>query len=328
MNGTTAAVAVHFAPPHLRAAWSDTALTRAEREFMNNRGAEWEHINQYNNDFGMAVEWATDSDSRGQYGYDTEFKIVGSIDKSVLEQVEIKENVARQLTEAWVSHLYEVVEETQESTTLSAKEFATAILMEDTCSEQEAADALGVTVGTYRGKKGRISEKQDECENAAVFSRLLNQEFPIPWRHNRQIGLWENRVEATDPVGIYEAQLDAQYKPPARVQQGENPKWVQLKRISIPREEPADRDHETYEAGHWRTAHIEDIDRVFVTDSAPQADEAELRVDFDGIGHPGADMHRKGENVQVSAWLNETTARVLYEGLKEQFEDERGEVQK
>jgi len=219
MNKSTAAVAVHFAPAQLRAAWGDTALTCAEREFINNRSAEWEYINRYNEDFGMAVEWDTGSDSRGQYGYDTDFKIVGSVDQSVLEQVEIKEDVARQLVEAWVSHLYEVVEEAQESTTLSAKEFATAILIEDTCSEQEAADALDVTVGTYRGKKGRISEKQDECENAAILSRLLNQKFPIPWRHNRRIGLWENRVEATNPVDIYESQLDTRDKPPARVQQ-------------------------------------------------------------------------------------------------------------
>jgi len=105
-------------------------------------------------------------------------------------------------------------------------------------------------------------------------------------------------------------------------------KWLRFERISIPREEPADRDHEIYEAGHWRTAHIKDIDHVFVTDSMPRADETELRVDFDGIGHAEADMHREGENVQVSAWLNKTTARDLYEGLKEQFEDERGEIEK
>ena len=84
-----------------------------------------------------------------------------------------------------------------------------------------------------------------------------------------------------------------------------------------PEREPGDRRrHETYEADHWETAHVERVDKVGAYESPPFGEGAirereRIRVDLDGFGHGGASMHDTDENLQVSFWLTPTTARKL-----------------
>ena len=95
--------------------------------------------------------------------------------------------------------------------------------------------------------------------------------------------------------------------------------------------EPGDRRrHETYEADHWETAHIERVDKVGAYESPPFGDGAirereRIRVDLDGFGHGGASMHDVDENLQVSFWLTPTTARKLADDLQTLADGLRGD---
>jgi len=86
------------------------------------------------------------------------------------------------------------------------------------------------------------------------------------------------------------------------------------------REPGEQRRHETYEADHWQTAHVERVDKIGAYESPPFGEGAirereRIRVDLDGFGHGGASMHDVDENLQVSFWLTPTTARKLAEDL-------------
>lgn len=86
------------------------------------------------------------------------------------------------------------------------------------------------------------------------------------------------------------------------------------------REAPFLRSHDTYEQDHWETVHVERVDLLGAYESfslreGPIAGREEIRIDLDGVGHPGASTHEPGDNVQCSVWLTPMTARKLGEEL-------------
>jgi len=86
------------------------------------------------------------------------------------------------------------------------------------------------------------------------------------------------------------------------------------------REEPTYRQHRTYEQDHWKTTHVERVDRVGAFKAPPFSDDERarecIRVDLDGYGHGGADTHEVGDNLQVSFWLTPETATELLSDLQ------------
>jgi len=307
MDEESMAVALDYAPRQLQIIWTTTALTRAEESFRQKLKGDWEEIIEHAEDVEMIVEYRAQGTDVGPNGYQTNYELSGHIDHNVLEQdnVDITERTVSHFADTWARKIVEVIGETQAETTLSEKEFAGFVTMKnESCSEPEAADALGITVGTYRGKKGRIKSKREACSNTDIFSRLLDQPDPPHSGFARDIGRTQGRINATRPSDIYRAQLDA----------GER------SLLKFPRESPVSRRHETYEQGHWRTAHVQDVDNLYVADTVSDGYEEGVRLDFDGVGHGGADMHEEGENIQISVWYTEEQAREIQEKLAEKFD--------
>jgi len=100
----------------------------------------------------------------------------------------------------------------------------------------------------------------------------------------------------------------------------------------LDREAPWFREHDTYEEDYWKTAHIECVDSVFATNSILHGSfcnekvghtEETIRLDIDGFGHSGADLHDVGDNIQVSMWIPKPLAKSLYKQLKNIFENSK-----
>lgn len=307
MEESSAAIAMEFAPFALRSMWSETALTRIERYLKADRPSDYNRICESPEDYGMAIEFHPRGTEVGQYGYDTNFQLVPDVDDHVVEAdgVEIDHDLAEEMAELWVGQIVKVVEEAQSATTLSEKEFVTLITMNnDSCIESRAADALGVSVGTYRGKKGRIKEKQKSCQESTILDRLSKQHEAGYKARERTIGELSDRDDIVTPSEIRDTQVSA----------GKYSSWKQK------REDFRERTHETYEQPHWRTAHIEGIDKINVSDTAEAEHDDAVRIDVDGLGSGGGDLHHKGENIQTSLWLDKLYAIQLYRELGEALE--------
>lgn len=308
MDEETAAVAIDFAPFAVRSMWGETALTRAELHMQKHHPDYYREICEYPEAYGYATEFEARGTEVGQYGWDTNYVLVPRVDEEVIESSNdpLDSEIAEALGEAWVENLVTVLSEAQGSTTLSAREFATLITMNNTsCQERRAADALGITIGTYRGKKGRIKEKREECTESSVLNRISKQHKSGYKSRKRQLGELNDREEVVKPTEILDTSIGA----------GKYSYWKQT------REGPRERDHDTYAKPHWRTAHVEDVDRVFATDVSSMDDRDGVRLDLDGVGSGGADLHRKGENIQSSIWIGQPQATILFRQLAEALQE-------
>lgn len=77
---------------------------------------------------------------------------------------------------------------------------------------------------------------------------------------------------------------------------------------------PHRRRHRHYQQPRWATTHVEDIDRMFVSEPY-NADDDEVRIDLDGVGGGMASTHDRGENLNISVWFTREQARELGEDL-------------
>lgn len=306
MDGSTAAVVIDFCPWALRTMWTATALNRAEARLNREKPEVYEAILDDAADYGVAIEYDARGSEVGQYGYDTSYQLLPAVDDEIIEHdnTDIDPDIARTLAETWVDEIIDVVAEAQEATPLSAKQFATLITRNDpNCSEKEAADAMGISVGNYRGKMGDVREKQDRCKEGEILDRLSKQHVSGYKSLDRGLGDREGHGELVKPSDLLEARIE-----------GREYFWEQI------RESVEERTHDTYEQAHWRTAHIEGVDNLFVASTAEGDHDDFARLDIDGVGHPGADLHREGENIQASVWLNTANAIKLYRDLGEMLE--------
>jgi hypothetical protein len=73
---------------------------------------------------------------------------------------------------------------------------------------------------------------------------------------------------------------------------------------------PHRRRHRHYQQPRWATTHVENIDRMFVSEPY-DADDDEVRIDLDGIGGGMASTHDRGENLNISVWFTREQAREL-----------------
>jgi hypothetical protein len=307
MDEETAAVAYDFAPFFLRSMWGETALTRAEYQLQANNLEYYEEILSHAEVYGYATEIQARGREVGQYGYDTDYRIIPKVDDTVIESadVDIDREVVEELSAIWAEQVVSTLTEAQSSTTLSAREFATLITKNnDFCGERRAADALGISVGTYRGKKGRINEKQEECRESSLLNRLSKQHESGYKSRGRQLGDLDDREDIVKPSQIFQATVDADT----------HSFWKQS------REDRGDREPETYDEPHWRTAHIKEVDRVFATESENFEHGDGVRIDLDGVGDTGADLHREGENIQSSIYIPQPQATMLFRQLANALE--------
>lgn len=166
MDASLVAVALNHATRIQRSTWQQRAMSNVLERWETERSADFERI-LYNKDSGWLIEFWPQSNGLGQYGWDSNFTLEVRLDYDLLEQTDNTDEYARALEDycdAVEDELCEVVGEVQSQTLFSEKEFVAFLLYQrDTVDEQRAADALEVTVGTYRGKLGRIREKIDSA---------------------------------------------------------------------------------------------------------------------------------------------------------------------
>jgi hypothetical protein len=296
MDSTDAAVIMYFVPTPIRAMWHEAAITRAERDLERTQPDTWETILNDKGDYGFAIELVYLGDEVGQYGHETNYHVRSRLDDDVLEAdgVDIDPAIAKEFASRWAEQVIDVLQEVEDDTMFSSRELATLVTMHG-CNEQRAADALGVSVGTYRGKKGRVAEKFRRCTESDVLRQLV-QHGDFGQSSRRTLGDHDGRITDPHPTNLYERALTASNTSPWR----------------YPREDLRDRDQDTYEQSHWRTADVESIDRTSVT--ASDRDD-NIRIEFDGAGRPGGDVHRQGENLRISAEMNPHIARRFYTQL-------------
>jgi len=174
MDNETAAVGYDHAPDHYRLLWKQQALGETLDEWHESRHNDFETI-VYNRHSPLLIDIKTRPNATGQYGYDTNFELSLEIDQEIVDQITVDDSfldlIAEFATDAQ-ERMVELITTTQEASQFSAKEFAAVMLYQkEMVNEHRAADALGVTTGTYWGKVGRI---KDKIEAAKLTARLCS----------------------------------------------------------------------------------------------------------------------------------------------------------
>lgn len=163
MEQETAAFVYKIAPKDLPGKWRQIGIKRTLDQWETERPDEFESVLD-SDDFGYIVGFRITRTGVGQYGYDTGFRFVPDIETEYLEEVEWA-HLVEPFVQDWVQNICESVHETQERTSFSAKEFAAFIAHRNPFrSETQNADALGISVGTYRGKIGRVKNKLNSAQ--------------------------------------------------------------------------------------------------------------------------------------------------------------------
>lgn len=158
MDEETAAFCQKIAPKDKRAEWHQRGVKRVLLDWKVNRPDDFDLIVD-GTGFGMLVGYNIYPSEIGQYGYDTGFHFSADIETEFVDDVP-GGHLAEEFYTEWVSAIQTVIEEEQQQSIFSPKEFATFFgYRHPRQSEQQNADALRITVGTFRGKVGRVKSK-------------------------------------------------------------------------------------------------------------------------------------------------------------------------
>jgi hypothetical protein len=171
MEEQTAAVTYRVAPGAKPGEWHQKSLRRVLKKWKAARPNDFEKITE-SDGFGMVVGFNIYPTGTGQYGYDTGFHFEPDIESHLIDDV-VGGDLAETFYSEWVEALQEVIREEQEATMFSSKEFATFFAhRHPTRGEKQNADALDITVGTYRGKVGRVKSKLEEARKTLGLEEI------------------------------------------------------------------------------------------------------------------------------------------------------------
>lgn len=172
MDTELCALLMKAAPPEKHAEWHQKTLRRAIQKWAEERPADYEMVIN-NGGFQGLVGYHIRPDGLGQYGHDTGFHFIPDIPEDIAREIEGGE-LAQPFYEEWINMFPKLFEEIQSDTMFSEKEFATLFLWKNpNWQEKAAADALSVTVGTYRGKVGRVREKITQARRTLDFADVF-----------------------------------------------------------------------------------------------------------------------------------------------------------
>lgn len=164
MDASLVAIALRHAPTERAAAWKQQAMSGVLERWETECPADFNRV-LYNKDSGWLIEIHAECDGLGQYGWDSNYSLQVRVDETLAGETGASDDYQdslRAYVDALEDELCAVVGAVQEQSQFSPKEFAAFLLYQHgTIDERQAADALEVTVGTYRGKLGRIQNKID-----------------------------------------------------------------------------------------------------------------------------------------------------------------------
>lgn len=200
MDETTAAFILKRAPKQKSAQYHQVSIKRAVNRLREEDYDAYVVANTESG-FGMAVGYNLYPEGLGQYGYDTDFKITPDLDPQALEgvdDVDEPEEFCLRFFEVWKEELMNVVTEDQEATLFSAKEYAAYIGRHNPrVREKEAADALGISLGNYRGKVGRTKEKIEKARKTLDLDDMVGGLDSVEsWKGDR----WSAPITVIDRV--------------------------------------------------------------------------------------------------------------------------------
>jgi hypothetical protein len=169
-----AAAAYELAPRGLSMKWFQQGLQQTTHEWQAVRGADWDAVALAEIEGFIGVH-ATPT-AVGQYGHDSDYKLVADVDTQAIKEATGEVDLATAFTEEWVAAVRGVIRETQRASEYTPKEFVTCVGLADPHeSESTVADALSVTVGTVRGKRGRIEEKHKRARATVALNDDLGR---------------------------------------------------------------------------------------------------------------------------------------------------------
>lgn len=167
-------LAVKHAPDEYRLKWSQKGLQNTLNEWEETRPEDFKKITT-THDVGMLVGWTIRPDSLGQYNYDANFDFIPEVEDHLLDSEKFSE-LLHEFTEDWIKNIVDVVYEAAEESLFSPKELVVKLMDEnETIQEKKIADALGVSVGTIRGKKGRVQSKINKAEKTLALVRSFEE---------------------------------------------------------------------------------------------------------------------------------------------------------
>ncbi|ELZ84406.1 hypothetical protein C453_12706 [Haloferax elongans ATCC BAA-1513] len=180
MESSLAAYIMNIAPGKKRAEWHQKGVHRVLRDWAQTR-SEWYEFIVDESPVGVAVGYHTYPSGLGENGYDTGYYFAPDLDPQFIERDD-SEELCTHFFNAWMQQIVSIIKEEQESTLFSPKEFATLIAYRNPYqSERKAADALEVSVGTYRGKVGRVKQKLETAKATLSTDSAINIESKDDW---------------------------------------------------------------------------------------------------------------------------------------------------
>lgn len=174
MDEEIAAYIHRIAPMNNHANWHQQGIKRVLDEWKTSSPTKYD-VAVTNRDFGICVGYHIYPDGVGQYNYDTRYHFEPDLDPEVVDELDDPQGLCEAFYEAWVTAIQELIAEAQTASAFTPKELATLYANRNpTVTEARAADALGITVGTYRGKVGRVKEKLEEARATLAFDELTS----------------------------------------------------------------------------------------------------------------------------------------------------------
>lgn len=175
MDRDIAALAYRLAPRRISSRWHQVGLKRTLDEWKRKHPKGVRDI-RTSEGFAMVVGIDISPDGVGQNGQLQGYQFAPDIEEHLLDEIE-HGDLAEEFAEDWIACIHEVIEEEQEQTTLSPKQYAAYLgYRHPEWTESQTADALDITVGTFRGKIGRVRKKIDEARATTSLADELPDE--------------------------------------------------------------------------------------------------------------------------------------------------------
>ncbi|MDS0300983.1 hypothetical protein NDI76_19745 [Halogeometricum sp. S1BR25-6] len=174
MDSNLAAYVTDIAPRKKQVEWNQKGIHRVLKKWSRTHSEWYEVVTSEDSGAGAAVGYNIYPNQQGKYGYDTGHHFTPNLDPQFIER-EDSEELCVWFYNAWMREIVGIISEEQERSLFSPKEFATLLAHRSPYqSEQRAADALAVTVGTYRGKVGRVKEKIEIAEATLAIDSAVD----------------------------------------------------------------------------------------------------------------------------------------------------------
>lgn len=175
MEEQTAAFIMNVAPFYKRTEYSQRGVKRV-LEHWRREDPDKFTVALTNRDLGVAAGFNIRSVKLGQYGYDTELHFAKDKTPDGVDEEALK--IADEFYELWMGYIQDVIEDSADETLFTPKELAVLYgSRHKMYSEKRVADNMGISVGTYRGKLGRVREKIETAKRTLELDDYVEEDY-------------------------------------------------------------------------------------------------------------------------------------------------------